>query len=33
MERDNNEVAQDGMESSASLLPGGRLVGEVDKAA
>ena len=33
MERYNNEVAQDGVESSASLLWGGRLVSEVDKAA
>ena len=33
MKRDNNEVAQDGVESTASQLQGGRLVGEVDKAA
>ena len=32
MKRDNKEVAQDGMESIASQLQGGRLVGEVDKA-
>ena len=33
MKRDNKEVAQDGVESTASQLQGGRLVGEVDKAA
>ena len=36
MERDNNEVAQDGVESAASLLPGEggrRLSGEVDEVA
>ena len=33
MKRGNKEVAQDGVESTASQLQGGRLVGEVDKAA
>ena len=34
VKRDNiNEVAQDGVESTASQLQGGRLVGEVDEAA
>ena len=33
IKRDNNKVAQDGVESTASQLQGGRLVGEVDKAA
>ena len=33
MERDNKEVAQDGVESAASLLKVGRLSGEVDEAA
>ena len=33
MERDNKEVAQDGVESAASLLRVGRLSGEVDEAA
>ena len=33
MKRDNNKVAQDGVESTASQLQGGRLVGEVDEAA
>ena len=33
MKRDNKEVAQDGVESAASLLRVGRLSGEVDKAA
>ena len=33
MKRDNKEVAQDGVESTASQLQGGRLVGEVDEAA
>ena len=33
MERDNNEIAQNGTESSAALLQGGRLVGKVDEAA
>ena len=33
MDCDNNEVAQDGEESAVSLLPGGRLSGEVDGAA
>ena len=33
MERDNKEVAQDGVESAASLLQVGRMSGEVDEAA
>ena len=33
IKRDNNKVAQDGVESTASQLQGGRLVGEVDEAA
>ena len=33
IKRDNKEVAQDGVESTASQLQGGRLVGEVDEAA
>ena len=33
MERDNNEVAQDGVESTASLLQGGWLSCKVDEAA
>ena len=32
-ERDNNEAAQNGAESAASLLRGGMLSGEVDNAA
>ena len=33
IKRDNNKVAQDGVESTALQLQGGRLVGEVDEAA
>ena len=33
MKRDNKEVAQDSVESTASKLQEGRLVGEVDEAA
>ena len=33
VKRDNNKVAQDGVESTAFQLQGGRLVGEVDEAA
>ena len=33
IKRDNNEVAKDDVESTASQLQGGRLVGEVDEAA
>ena len=33
MKRDNKEAAQDGVESTASQLQGGRLVGKVDEAA
>ena len=33
MKRDTKQVAQDGVESIASQLPGERLVGKVDEAA